>query len=66
MISCIAEIEACVFPRNELDFETISDNSKNPNQPQSECRQIISSKIIAFHPAFLIGAGGGGGGGISH
>lgn len=58
MISCISEIQACVVPRNELDFETISDNYRKPNKPQTECRQIISSK--------LIGAGEQGGGWISH
>lgn len=46
MISCISEIEACVVPRNELDFETISDNYRRPNKPQIECRQTISSKLI--------------------
>lgn len=46
MISCISEIQACVVPRNELDFETISDNYRKPNKPQTECRQIISSKLI--------------------
>lgn len=58
MISCISEIQACVVPRNELDFETISDNYRKPNKPQTERRQIISSK--------LIGAGERGGGWISH
>lgn len=46
MISCISEIQACVVPRNELDFETISDNYRKPNKPQTERRQIISSKLI--------------------
>lgn len=46
MISCISEIEACVVPRNELDFETISGNYRRPNKPQIECRQTISSKLI--------------------
>lgn len=46
MISCISEIEACVVPRNELDFETVSDNYRRPNKPQIECRQTISSKLI--------------------
>lgn len=32
MISSIHEIEACVVPRNELDFETISDNCKKTKQ----------------------------------
>lgn len=58
MISCISEIEVCVVPRNELDFETIADNYKKPNPPQIERRQIISSK--------LMGAGERGGGWISH
>lgn len=58
MISCLSEIEACVVPRNELDFETISDNYKKANKPQMECRHIISSK--------LIGAGERGGGWVSH
>lgn len=58
MISCISEIEACVVPRNELDFETISDNCIKANKPQMECRQIICSK--------LIGAAERGGGWISH
>lgn len=45
MISCISEIEASVVPRNELDFELFQ-TYKKPNKPQSECRQIISSRLI--------------------